>query len=158
MATTALLLLLPVMALVALAVRLTSSGPILFRQVRVGLDRRSRGNGRQDSRRQRDLGGRPFVMYKFRTMYQDAGSRGQVWASPDDPRVTPVGRFLRKTRLDELPQLWTVLKGDMNIVGPRPEQPDIFSDLRTRLEQYHRRHSRVVRARPYLAPRSGVRV
>lgn len=78
------------------------------------------------------------MIYKFRTMVEDPGT-GQVWAVRDDPRVTTVGRFLRKTRLDELPQLFNVLKGDMNIVGPRPEQPDIFSDLQDAFPSYRKR-------------------
>jgi lipopolysaccharide/colanic/teichoic acid biosynthesis glycosyltransferase len=138
-AAIALVVMAPLMALIAVVIRVTSPGPVLFRQIRVGLDRRNDGNGKQDSRRQQDLGGRPFTMYKFRTMYYNETPERQMWATPDDPRVTPIGRVLRKTRLDELPQLWNVLRGDMNIVGPRPEQPDIFSNLRTQLERYHHR-------------------
>lgn len=128
---------LPLMLLVALAIRLTSRGPILYSQTRVGLDRRSRRPSRADSRRRTDLGGRPFPIYKFRTMCARPDTRdAEVWATPEDPRITPVGRVLRKYRLDELPQLWNVLRGDMNIVGPRPEQPAIFVQLREQLEQY----------------------
>jgi lipopolysaccharide/colanic/teichoic acid biosynthesis glycosyltransferase len=87
-----------------------------------------------------DLGGRPFTIYKFRTMrVSQGGGERQVWALPDDPRVTGVGRVLRKLRLDELPQLFNVLRGDMNVVGPRPEQPGIFADLRTRVHRYEER-------------------
>ncbi len=94
----------PVMALVALAVRLDSPGPIFFRQERVGRNRR------------------PFTLWKFRSMREDAEKTGARWAVAGDPRVTRVGRFIRKTRLDELPQLWNVLVGDMSLVGPRPER------------------------------------
>jgi lipopolysaccharide/colanic/teichoic acid biosynthesis glycosyltransferase len=108
-----LVLLAPLMAGIALAVRLTSPGPVLFRQRRSG------------------RGGKPFVMYKFRTMVADAEDRkarllalneqdGPAFKIRDDPRVTPLGRFLRQTSLDELPQLWNVLRGDMSLVGPRP--------------------------------------
>jgi lipopolysaccharide/colanic/teichoic acid biosynthesis glycosyltransferase len=128
----------PVMAVVALLIRLTSPGPVLFMQTRVGLDRRdprATGNGR----RQLDLGGKPFRIYKFRTMYVQQKAE-QVWARPDDPRITPVGRVLRKYRLDELPQLLNVLLGDMNIVGPRPEQPNIVTDLQQQITSYKLRH------------------
>ena len=128
----------PVMAVVALLIRLTSPGPVLFLQTRVGLDRRdpkAAGNGR----RQLDLGGKPFRIYKFRTMYVQQKTE-QVWARPDDPRITPVGRVLRKYRLDELPQLLNVLLGDMNMVGPRPEQPNIVTDLQQQITSYKLRH------------------
>ena len=140
---------LPLMAVIALAVRLTSPGPILFRQERVGIDRR-RGRGQSgrngsrkptDPRRAHDAGGRIFTMYKFRTMTACAkGSQSpEVWASPDDCRITPVGSILRAYRLDELPQLFNVLRGDMNVVGPRPEQPTIFEELRSQVEGYPER-------------------
>ena len=103
----ALVLLAPLMALIALAIRLESRGPSIFRQVRVGRD------------------GKDFVLYKFRTMVLNAERNGAEWATEKDPRVTPFGSFLRKTRLDELPQLWNVLKGDMSFVGPRPERPEL---------------------------------
>jgi lipopolysaccharide/colanic/teichoic acid biosynthesis glycosyltransferase len=135
----ALVALAPVLALTALAVRLTSSGPVLYSQVRVGVDRRFRQK-RVDSRRVEDLGGKPFRMYKFRTMVVDAEKNGKaVWAQKNDPRVTSVGKFMRKTRLDELPQLYNVLRGEMNIVGPRPERPQLFADLRKEIPQYHMR-------------------
>lgn len=128
----------PVMAIVALLVKLTSRGPVIFRQTRVGVDRRSPGNaGRW--RRTFDYGGRLFTMYKFRTMRAAGDDRLQVWAQPDDPRVTPLGRVLRKYRLDELPQLVNVLRGDMNLVGPRPEQPRIFAELRDQVDRYAER-------------------
>ena len=119
----------PVMLLVALLVKLSSRGPVLYKQPRVGIDRRHPLTGGGNRRRDRDSGGRIFEIYKFRTMYTDSDKGKQVWATPDDPRVTPVGRVLRRTRLDELPQLFNVLRGDMNVVGPRPEQPLIFQRL-----------------------------
>jgi lipopolysaccharide/colanic/teichoic acid biosynthesis glycosyltransferase len=129
----------PIMMLVALAVRLTSRGPVLYSQIRVGVDRRFREN-RKDDRRGYDYGGRLFKMYKFRTMRVDAESDGRaVWATKSDPRTTSVGKFLRKTRLDELPQLYNVLRGDMNVVGPRPERPTIFAELRENIPQYPQR-------------------
>lgn len=130
----------PFFALIAAAVKLTSRGPVLYTQTRIGLDRRSDDNPKHVDSRVKDLGGRPFTMYKFRTMVHSAepGSK-EVWATPTDNRVTPLGRFLRITRLDELPQLWNVLAGDMNIVGPRPERPQIFAELRTAIPHYHLR-------------------
>lgn len=126
---------LPVCVLIAVAIKLTSKGPIFYTQKRVGLDLRASSGG--NFRRKVDLGGRPFTIYKFRTMRVAApGQAAQVWASARDPRITPIGEFLRKTRLDELPQLWNVLLGDMNIVGPRPEQPEIFRNLRNEIRSY----------------------
>jgi lipopolysaccharide/colanic/teichoic acid biosynthesis glycosyltransferase len=136
-AAIALVLCLPMMLVIALLVVLTSRGPVLYTQTRVGVDRRSRFS--VDGRRRVDYGGRLFKIYKFRTMRVDADRAGEVWASPDDPRVTAVGRVLRKYRLDELPQLVNVLKGDMNLVGPRPEQPKIFTKLRDRIDRYAER-------------------
>jgi lipopolysaccharide/colanic/teichoic acid biosynthesis glycosyltransferase len=129
---------LPVMAVVAILVRMSSKGPAVYSQIRVGVDRRSRCRSVESCRRQVDLGGKPFILHKFRTMVADA-SAAQVWAAADDPRVTPVGRVLRKYRLDELPQLFNVLRGDMNVVGPRPEQPEIFARLRTSIANYETR-------------------
>ena len=131
----------PVMLLAALLIKLTSPGPVFFTQTRVGLDRRKdESGGPVDPRRRRDLGGRPFEILKFRSMtYQPPEERKQVWASPTDPRITPVGKYLRKFRIDELPQLLNVLKGDMNLVGPRPEQPAIFGELRETIDQYQAR-------------------
>ncbi len=88
------------------------------------------------------LGGEPFTLYKFRSMRVDAEARtGAVWAVKDDPRVTPVGRFIRKVRLDELPQLWNVLKGEMSIVGPRPERPEFVNLLAEQIPYYRQRHA-----------------
>jgi lipopolysaccharide/colanic/teichoic acid biosynthesis glycosyltransferase len=137
LALIALVVTMPIMILVALLVRLTSRGPVLYTQVRVGLDRREQSSSPQNHRRQHDLGGQPFTIYKFRTMRVDAeqGS-GAVWAQKQDPRVTAVGGLLRQYRLDELPQLLNVLKGEMNIVGPRPERPTIFAELREHIAEY----------------------
>ena len=145
LALVALIVLLPVMLFIALLVWLTSRGPILYTQTRVGLDRREPLDVSRNHRRQMDVGGQPFTIYKFRTMRVDAeqGS-GAVWAQQQDPRVTLVGRFLRQYRLDELPQLLNVLKGEMNIVGPRPERPTIFAELREHIAEYPLRQ----RARP----------
>ena len=132
----AMIILSPIYLLVALAVRLTSRGAVLYSQVRVGVDRRYNRESTYE-RRGQDHGGKPFMMYKFRSMQVNAESNGQaVWAMKRDPRVTLVGRVLRRTRLDELPQLYNVLRGEMNIVGPRPERPTIFADLRASIPEY----------------------
>ena len=102
---------LPVIAIAALLVGITSPGPILYRQVRVGLH------------------GRPFTLFKFRSMRIDAEATGPAWASRHDPRVTPWGRIMRRTRIDELPQLLNVLRGEMSLVGPRPERPHFVAQL-----------------------------
>jgi lipopolysaccharide/colanic/teichoic acid biosynthesis glycosyltransferase len=144
----------PLMLLIALAIKLTSAGPVLYRQPRVGLNRRGlrlhkrrRGDTRwhqwvrflemNDDLRAQNLGGQIFMIYKFRTMCEGAErDRGAVWAVQDDPRSTRIGCFLRKYRLDELPQLFNVLNGDMNMVGPRPERPSIFARLSEEIEDY----------------------
>ncbi|MFQ5692923.1 MAG: undecaprenyl-phosphate glucose phosphotransferase [Nitrospinota bacterium] len=119
----ALVVLSPLMAAIALAVKLTSPGPVLYRQERMGLD------------------GVSFQMYKFRSMRVGAeGETGAVWARRDDPRRTPVGRIIRKASLDELPQLFNVLRGDMSLVGPRPERPVFVEDFRKRIPGYMLRH------------------
>ena len=113
----------PLFPLVALLVRLSGPGPVLFRQVRLG------------------EGGRTFEMLKFRTMVDGAErSRGPTWAMEEDPRITRVGRVLRKTRLDELPQLWNVMLGDMSVVGPRPERPEFVRLLELEIPYWSRRH------------------
>jgi sugar transferase (PEP-CTERM system associated) len=118
-----LIILSPVMVLVAIAVKLTSPGPIFHRQVRVGLD------------------GKPFTIYKFRSMYVDAEARtGPVWATKDDPRITPVGKWIRRFRLDELPQLLNVIRSDMSLVGPRPERPEFVKSLAEKIPYYNYRH------------------
>jgi lipopolysaccharide/colanic/teichoic acid biosynthesis glycosyltransferase len=137
LALVALILLFPVLLIIALLVWISSPGPILYTQVRVGLDRRLPIDAAQNHRRERNHGGRLFTIYKFRTMRVDAEHHsGAVWAQQSDPRVTPIGRLLRQYRLDELPQLVNVLKGDMNIVGPRPERPTIFAELREHIAEY----------------------
>lgn len=115
---------LPVVVLVAAAIFLEDGAPVLYRQKRVG------------------YGGKTFELYKFRSMVKDAESDGRPkWAGRDDPRVTKVGRFIRKTRLDELPQLFNVIRGDMSLVGPRPERPEFVEDLSRKIPYYHERHS-----------------
>lgn len=145
LASIGLLLAAPIMLVFAVLVKLTSPGPIFYAQARVGLDRRGtgRGAGLYD-RRTRDLGGRPFMIMKFRTMRIDAEKNGAVWAVRRDTRVTAVGRLMRKYRIDELPQLVNVIRGEMNIVGPRPERPSIFSRLCDDIAEYPLRQ----RARP----------
>jgi len=130
-----LVLTLPVWLLIAAAIKLTSRGPVFYTQTRVGLDTRRIGE-RPDSRRRHDIGGRPFTIYKFRTRTVDAERHGAQWATANDQRVTSIGRFLRSCRLDELPQLLNVLKGEMNIVGPRPERPQLFAELREQIPHY----------------------
>ena len=136
-----LVLTLPLMMAIAVLIKLTSRGPVIFTQQRVGLDRRALTGAGGNTRRHGDAGGQLFTMYKFRTMEvaKEKAGAGQVWARPDDPRVTAIGRVLRKFRLDELPQLWNVLLGDMNVVGPRPEQPSIFKYLSAQIQGYARR-------------------
>ncbi len=130
----------PLLLIVAVAVKLTSPGPVIYHQKRVGIDRRRRDRSTEHScERARDIGGRTFTIYKFRTMTNAPADSKQVWAGENDPRITPIGNFLRKTRLDEIPQLVNVLKGDMNIVGPRPEQPEIFSRLSDQISTYRLR-------------------
>ncbi|MBV9224328.1 MAG: sugar transferase [Acidobacteriaceae bacterium] len=112
----------PLMLITALSVKLSSKGPIFYRQRRVGIN------------------GRVFTVYKFRSMYADAEARtGAVWASKDDPRITPIGKWLRKLRLDELPQFWNVVRGDMVIVGPRPERPEFVDVLAQQIPYYRQR-------------------
>jgi sugar transferase (PEP-CTERM system associated) len=113
---------LPFIPFIILAVRLSSPGPIFFKQTRVGLR------------------GRHFSVIKFRTMRQDAEAKGAVWATKNDPRVTSLGRFMRKTRLDEIPQLWNVLRGEMGFVGPRPERPEFVQWLTSEIPFYELRH------------------
>ena len=127
----------PMLVVAAVIVMLTSRGPVLYTQTRVGVDRRWSRTRALHERRREDLGGVPFTIYKFRSMKVDAELNGQaVWAKKDDDRVTGVGKFMRKSRIDELPQLFNVLRGDMNIVGPRPERPSIFVRLREQIVEY----------------------
>ncbi|GAA4780028.1 sugar transferase [Olivibacter ginsenosidimutans] len=108
----------PIYLLLALLVKATSKGPVFYKQERVGLHEK------------------PFYIYKFRSMYTNAENQGPQLASDDDPRITPVGRFLRKTRLDEIPQFWNVLKGDMSIVGPRPERAHFIKQIVAKAPSY----------------------
>jgi sugar transferase (PEP-CTERM system associated) len=116
-------LLAPAMALIAITIRLDSRGPVLYCQTRVG------------------LGGKVFDVIKFRSMRVDAEERGAQWAQKDDPRMTRVGRFIRKYRLDEAPQLFNVIRGEMSFVGPRPERPVFVEQLREQIPFYDERHS-----------------
>jgi Undecaprenyl-phosphate glucose phosphotransferase len=119
----ALLILALPLGIIALLVKLTSRGPVFYQQERMGLD------------------GKPFTILKFRSMEDDAEREtGPVWAQQDDARVTTLGRFLRRSNLDELPQLWNVLRGDMSIVGPRPERPHFVEQFKHRIPQYMLRH------------------
>ena len=139
-ATIGVILAAPIMLVVAILVKLTSKGPVIYTQTRVGLDKRAPNPDSFNHRRSKDLGGKPFEIYKFRTMTVDAEQQsGAVWATPSDPRLTPIGGFLRKYRLDEIPQLFNVIKGDMNVVGPRPERPQLFEGLKESVENYHHR-------------------
>ena len=122
---------LPLFPFIALAIRLDSQGPIIYQQVRIGY--------------QMEGYIRLFMMKKFRTMRNDAeAGTGPVWAQKNDPRITRVGNFLRKTRLDEIPQLWNVLVGDMSMVGPRPERPGMYQKLEHNIPFYSERTFDVV--------------
>ncbi|MEO8327516.1 MAG: exopolysaccharide biosynthesis polyprenyl glycosylphosphotransferase, partial [Nitrospirota bacterium] len=113
----------PIALMIAVLIKLTSSGPVFYRQIRVGLD------------------GKSFNIIKIRTMRMDAEEKtGPVWTKAHDPRRTLIGTFLRRTSLDELPQFWNVLKGEMSIVGPRPERPEFIEKFRAQIPQYNLRH------------------
>ena len=118
-----LVVLAPLLGLIALLIKMDSSGPVLYRQTRVGLH------------------GYPYVLLKFRSMRSDAEVEGIQWATVGDTRVTKIGAWLRKLRLDEIPQLWNVVKGNMSLVGPRPERPHFVQDLRKRIPYYDLRHT-----------------
>lgn len=109
------------MGAIALMIKRQDPGPAIYAQTRVG------------------KGGRPFKLYKFRSMYVDAEARGARWATGDDPRVTPLGRKLRKSRLDEIPQFWNVVKGDMSLIGPRPERPVFHEEFCKRIDGWEQR-------------------
>jgi len=112
----------PLMVLLMVLVKLTSRGPVVYSQTRLGRD------------------GRPFSIYKIRTMLSNCeATTGPRWSTADDPRITPVGRFLRRTHLDELPQLWNILRGDMSLVGPRPERPEFVTQLEQAIPCYRER-------------------
>ncbi len=113
----------PIMLAAAIAVRLTSRGPVIFKQERIGLHNK------------------PFRMYKFRTMkVQQASAEEKGWTTKDDPRVTKVGKFLRRTSIDELPQLFNILMGDMSVVGPRPERPQFVEQFKEEIPRYMVKH------------------
>jgi sugar transferase (PEP-CTERM system associated) len=112
----------PLLALTAIAIKMDSSGPVFFKQTRVGLNNK------------------PFIIYKFRSMHTDAESGKAIWAKHNDPRITRIGRFLRQLRIDEIPQLVNVIKGDMSLIGPRPEQPEFVEKLKVQLPYYYIRH------------------
>lgn len=121
-ASLGLIMTLPFWPLIALGIRLTTPGPVFYSQTRVGLN------------------GRLFRLHKFRTMYPEAESNGHQWAADHDPRVTRFGWYLRRGRLDELPQLWNILRGQMSIVGPRPERPEFVTELAPKIRYYNERH------------------
>jgi len=111
----------PILAIVAVLVKISSPGPVFYNQLRLGQD------------------GREYRVYKIRTMLNECEVAGAVWAVQDDPRVTPIGRFLRETHLDEIPQLWNVLRGEMSLIGPRPERPEIATQLESVMPTYRER-------------------
>ncbi|NNC99272.1 MAG: sugar transferase [Gammaproteobacteria bacterium] len=121
-ALTLIVVTLPLTTVTALLIKLSSRGPVFFSQTRVGMK------------------GQPFILYKFRTMHVNAERDGAQWASNDDPRILPIGKFLRKSRIDELPQCWNILRGEMSIVGPRPERPEFTSMLSQKIPYYDLRH------------------
>jgi len=113
---------LPLVILTAILIKIDSRGPVFYKQERVGKN------------------GRPFVLTKFRSMELDAEKSGPVWANKGDDRVTRVGRIIRKTRVDEIPQFWNILRGEMNFVGPRPERPYFVAQLAQEIPYYEQRH------------------
>lgn len=122
MATVGIVLASPIMVMTALAIKLESPGPLIYRQTRVG------------------LGGQEFTVYKFRSMRQDAEKGRAVWAKKNDSRITKIGRVIRKLRVDEIPQLFNIWRGDMNMVGPRPERPEFVKELEKKIPFYQKRH------------------
>jgi lipopolysaccharide/colanic/teichoic acid biosynthesis glycosyltransferase len=152
-ASTLLILTSPLLILTVILVKLTSRGPIIFKQRRVGLNLRREENDRRQltenmpegtierrgtgiDRRTKPKYGKEFTIYKFRTMRIDAEKNGAQFAVKGDSRVTPIGGFMRKTRIDELPQLWNVLRGEMSMVGPRPERPEFIKELSDDIPHY----------------------
>lgn len=146
----ALILLSPLLLVVAILIKLESPGPVIYRQQRTGLnlrtnDRRRNSNirvleeRRRNERRRASVPGRPFQIYKFRSMVTDAERDGIQLAKKNDARITRLGRLMRRTRVDELPQFWNVLKGDMSVVGPRPERPEIIAYLAEQIPGYTQR-------------------
>ena len=151
----ALLSLIPIFLVIAILVRATSQGPVFYRQTRVGRERRTderraepegpqpRGRRRRE-RRHLGAHGHPFRIVKFRTMIADAEATGPTWSAAGDPRITRVGRLLRATRFDETPQFWNVLRGEMSILGPRPERPFFVDQFVEQIPRYRER----LRVRP----------
>jgi len=140
----------PLWIIIPLLIKLTSKGPVFYSQVRVGINRRKEARrfiqeaevdeNRKRERRRVDYCGTTFRLFKFRTMIIDAEKNsGPVWAEKNDPRITALGRFLRKTRIDEIPQFINVLRGDMSLIGPRPERPEFVEKLISQVESYERR-------------------
>lgn len=111
------------MAIIAAKIKLESSGPVIYSQRRVGKN------------------GKIFNVYKFRSMYTDAEARGARWAAGDDPRITPFGKFMREKRIDEIPQFWNIVKGDMSLIGPRPERPAFCKEFEKRIHGWNYRTS-----------------
>jgi lipopolysaccharide/colanic/teichoic acid biosynthesis glycosyltransferase len=145
-----LILLIPLFLIIAILIKLDSPGSVFYTQTRVGQNRRNGDRRRTDcfvgedrrgrDRRRENFFGKPFEVIKFRTMVENAEKKcGPIWATKNDPRITRVGAFLRKTRMDELPQLINVLKGDMSLIGPRPERPVFVSDLSQKVDRYTER-------------------
>jgi lipopolysaccharide/colanic/teichoic acid biosynthesis glycosyltransferase len=152
-ALTLLLLTSPIMLVAAILVKLTSPGPVIYSQTRIGLnlrtkkqkDRREDGripvdevDRRKPGRDRRELSnfGRPFTIYKFRSMRSDSERNGAQFAQKGDARVTTIGLLMRRTRIDELPQLWNILKGDMSLIGPRPERPEFMQELQKHIPNF----------------------
>lgn len=152
-ALTLLVLTSPIMLTAAILVKLTSPGPVIYSQTRVGLNLRTkkkkdrRGeyclpvdavDRRKPGRDRRELSnfGRPFTIYKFRSMRNDSERNGAQFAQKGDARVTAIGLFMRRTRIDELPQLWNILKGDMSLIGPRPERPEFMMELQKHIPNF----------------------
>jgi lipopolysaccharide/colanic/teichoic acid biosynthesis glycosyltransferase len=146
-ATVGLIIAVPLGLLIAALIKMESRGPVFYSQERVGVNRRKSNrrsyqktdinNHRDTDRRQRPMAGNLFRVYKFRTMVNEAEKEsGPVWASKNDPRITKFGLFLRKTRLDEIPQFLNVLKGEMSLVGPRPERPEFIDELSGQVDNY----------------------
>lgn len=155
----------PLFGIIALAIKLSSPGPVFYHQVRVGLNRRAGerrrprpapgpGDRRGADRRLSTGHGRPFRIYKFRTMVPNAEEYGPQWSMKGDPRIFPLGRLLRLTRLDETPQFLNVLKGDMSLIGPRPERPYFVEQFAEAIPHYRER----LRVRPGITGRAQVKL
>ena len=149
-AVVGLILTLPIWLIIPVLIKFSSPGPVFYSQVRVGINRRKGSrrvyqqtdvdDSRSRERRRTDYSGRTFKVFKFRTMVQDAEkASGPVWAAKNHPRITKLGAFLRKTRIDEIPQFLNILKGDMALVGPRPERPKFVEELSGKVEGYEKR-------------------